>query len=114
MDNHSIIFFINDMLKLKTKQEIDEFCLNETKRMKKLNKLTEDITLDEINKKLFMQLMGYRINIIDFIKAIPNSLLKIRRNACLGFLNGKNYKKVILLHSIMFKSIKEKSFVIDF
>lgn len=114
MDNHSIIFFINDMLKLKTKQEIDEFCLNETKRMKKLNKLTEDITLDEINKKLFMQLIGYRINIIDFIKAIPNSLLKIRRNACLGFLNGKNYKKVILLHSIMFKSIKEKSFVIDF
>ena len=52
MDNHSIIFFINDMLKLKTKQEIDEFCLNETKRMKKLNKLTEDITLDEINNYL--------------------------------------------------------------
>lgn len=114
MDNHSIIFFINDMLKLKTRNEVIEFCLNENKRMKKLNRLTDNITLDEINKKLFMQLMGYKINIIDFIKAIPNSFLKIKQNACLGFLNGKNYKKVILLHSIIFKSIKDKTFVIDF
>lgn len=105
----SVTLLISELRKVSLQTRKNKGLL-ELKRMAARNPISEESILIDLWKKLYLQSLGFRINILDFIKACGSNNILIKRIGYQGVIVNQPLKELIILQNTIQKDLENADF----
>lgn len=106
----SVSLLISELRKISSKARTNKVLL-EVKRLAAKNSDTDELLLIDLWKKLYFHSIGFKINILDFIKACGSNSILIKRLGYQGITTMQPTKELVILQNTVLKDLENEDFI---